>query len=64
MRTDFGLGETQHDVFVRGYSRHNPTFDGYEMITVDDVDLPHGVPLWIRIRPVNSGEQVKPFFKN
>ena len=57
MRADFGLGETQHDVFVRGYSRHDPTFDGYELITVDDVDLPQGIPLWVRIRPVNNGKK-------
>ena len=58
MRTDYGLGETQHDVFVRAYSRHDPIFDGYEMITVDDVDLPEGVPMWVRIRPVNNGKSI------
>ena len=55
MRTDFGLGETQHDVFVRSYSRHDPYFDGYEMVTVDDLDLPEGVAMWVRVRPVNNG---------
>ena len=56
LRTDYGLGETQHDVFVRSYSRHDQYFDGYEMITVDDVDLPEGVTMWVRIRPVNNGK--------
>ena len=59
MRTDFGLGETQHDVFVRGYSRHDPYFDGYEMVTVDDSDMPEGVAMWVRVRPVNNGMYVK-----
>ena len=57
MRADFGLGETQHDVFVRSYSRHDPYHDGYEMITIDDVDLPYGFPIWVRVRPVNNGKQ-------
>ena len=38
MRTDIGLGETKHDVYIRAYSRHDPLHDGYEMVSVDGVD--------------------------
>ena len=56
MRTDIGLGETKHDVYIRAYSRHDPLHDGYEMVSVDGVDLPHGVAIWVRVRVVNNGK--------
>ena len=56
MRTDIGLGETKHDVYIRAYSRHDPLHDGYEMISVDGVDLPEGIAIWVRVRVVNNGK--------
>lgn len=58
MRTDIGLGETKHDVFVRGYSRHDPLHEGYEMVSVDGIDLPVGIPVWVRVRVVNNGNYI------
>ena len=60
-RTDIGLGETKHDVFVMPYTRHDPLRDGYEMVSIDEVLLPEGVAMWIRIRVVNNG---KPVYNN
>ena len=55
MRTDIGLGETAHDVFIRSYSMHDPVRQGFEMVSLDAVDLPEGIPMWVRIRLVNRG---------
>ena len=54
---DFGLGRTKHDVEVRKYVekelddrlRQNMMFGEY------GVDLPDGVPTWIRLRAKDRG---------
>ena len=56
VRTDVGLGETKHDVFIRPYSAHEPIHDGYEMVALEGVDLPVGVPIWVRLRVKNNGK--------
>ena len=55
-RTDIGLGETKHDVLVMGYTYHEPQREGYEMVSIDDVDLPTGVAMYVRIRVSNHGK--------
>ena len=56
LHTDIGLGETKHDVYIRAYSRHSPMHEDYEMVSVDGVDLPHGIAIWVRVRIVNNGK--------
>ena len=54
-RTDIGLGETKHDVLVMPYTYHEPLRDGFEMVSIDDVQLPTGVAMYVRIRVSNNG---------
>ena len=62
--TSIGLGETKHDVFIRSYSSHDPYHDGWEMVALDAIELPEGVPIWIRIRVTNGGLQFYISFLN
>ena len=62
MRTDIGLGETTHDVFIRSYTMHDPMRQGFKMVSLDAVDLPEGVPIWVRIRLVNNGNKALNIF--